>query len=58
MATLPNYFSRIDPPLPQRRLPVSSDHKDSSLEMEEMNSATPRTESDVDFVKKIEPKIT
>lgn len=43
MATLPNYFSCTDPPLPQRSLPRSDDHKDSSLEMEEMNSATPRT---------------
>lgn len=43
MATLPNYFSCTDPPLPQRCLPRSDDHKDSSLEMEEMNSATPRT---------------
>ncbi|XP_075906818.1 monocarboxylate transporter 13 [Nelusetta ayraudi] len=43
MATLPNYFSCTDPPLPQRCLPRSDDRKDSSLEMEEMNSATPRT---------------
>lgn len=43
MATLPNYFSCTDPPPPQRRPPLSGNHKDRSLEMEEMNHATPRT---------------
>lgn len=45
MATMPNYFSCTDPPPPQRCLPLSSNHKDLSLEMEEMNRATPQTSS-------------